>query len=77
MFSSCAFRKVLKIIYLTFSRSRDSSVGIAMGWTAGVRFPAVKNFSLLHVVQNDSGAHPAHYPMGAGAHSPGGKAAGA
>jgi hypothetical protein len=29
-------------------------------------FPAVYNFSLLHSVQTDSGAHPASYPMGTG-----------
>jgi hypothetical protein len=33
-----------------------------------VRFPAgAGNFSLHHRVQNDSGAHPASYPMGTGA----------
>jgi hypothetical protein len=31
--------------------SRDSSVGIATGWTAGVRFPAgVRDFNILHSV---------------------------
>jgi hypothetical protein len=46
---------------------RDSSVGIATGWTAGVRFPAgARNFSVLHSVQIGSGAHPASSPMGAG-----------
>jgi hypothetical protein len=49
--------------------SRDSSVGIALGYGlddrgSRVRFPAVAgNFSLHHRVQNDSGAHPASYPM--------------
>jgi hypothetical protein len=55
-------------------RSRDSSVGIAKGWTARVRFPAVQDFSLLPSVQTGSGAHPASYPMGTGGSFPGGKA---
>jgi hypothetical protein len=56
--------------------SRDSSVGIATGYglNARVRFPAVKDFSLLHSIQTDSGAHPASYPMGTGGSFPGGKA---
>jgi hypothetical protein len=50
--------------------SRDSSIGIALGYGAddrgsGVRFPAgAGTFSLHHRVQNCSGAHPASYPMG-------------
>jgi hypothetical protein len=62
---------------------RDSSVGIALGyglddWSSRVRFPAeAGNFSLHHLVQNDSGAHPASYPMGTRGSFPGGKAAGA
>jgi hypothetical protein len=36
-----------------------------------------KESSLLHVVQTDSGTHPASYPMGTGGSFPGGKAAGA
>jgi len=33
-----------------------------------VRFPVgAGNFSLHHCVQNDSGTHPASYPMGVGA----------
>jgi hypothetical protein len=47
------------------NRSRDSSVGIATGWTDGVRLPAgARDFSLLHSVQTNCGAHPASYPMG-------------
>jgi hypothetical protein len=43
-----------------------------------VRFPAgAGNFSLHHRVQNNSGAHPASYPMGTRDSFPGGKAAGA
>jgi hypothetical protein len=49
--------------------NRDSSVGIALGYGlddrgSRVRFPArAGNFSLLHRVQNATGAHPASYPM--------------
>jgi hypothetical protein len=51
-------------------KSRDSSVGIALGFDlddrgSRVRFPAgAGKFSLHHRVQNGSGAHPASYPMG-------------
>jgi hypothetical protein len=51
-------------------KSRDGSVGIALGYGlddrgSRVRFPAeAGNFSLHHRVQNGSGAHPASYPMG-------------
>jgi hypothetical protein len=64
-------------------KSRDSSVGIALGygldrWGSRVRFPAgAGNFSLHHRIQNGSGAHPASYPMGISGSFPGGKAAGA
>jgi hypothetical protein len=50
-------------------KSRDSSVGIALGYGlddrgSKVRFPAgARNFSLHHRVQNGSGAHPPSYPM--------------
>jgi hypothetical protein len=48
-----------------------------MGWATQVRFPAVKDFSLLHSVQTDSGAHPASYSMGTGGSFLGGIATGA
>jgi hypothetical protein len=63
--------------------SRDSSVGIALGyglddWDSRVRILAEDgNFSLHHRVQNGSGAHPASYPMGTRGSFSGGKAAGA
>jgi hypothetical protein len=63
-------------------KSRDSSVGIALGYglddrSSRVRFPAgAGNFSIHHRVQNGSGAHPALYPMGIRGSFPGGKAAG-
>jgi hypothetical protein len=64
-------------------KSRDSSVGIALGYRMDdcgftVRFPAgAGNFSLHHRVKNGSGAHPASYPMGTTGSFSGGKAAGA
>jgi hypothetical protein len=62
-------------------RSRDVSVGIALGYGlddrgSRVRFPAgAGNFSFHHCVQNGSGAHPASYPMGTRGSFLGGKAA--
>jgi hypothetical protein len=56
------------VSYVT--ESRDSSVGIALGYGlddrgSRVRFSAgAGNLSLHHRVQNGSGAHPASYPMG-------------
>jgi hypothetical protein len=63
--------------------SRDSSVGIALGYGlddrgSRVQFPAVAgNISLHHRVQNGSGSHPASYPMGIRGSFPRRKAAGA
>jgi hypothetical protein len=65
-----------------YFQSRDSSVGIALGYwlddrASRVQFPATAgNFSLHRHVQNGSGAHPASYPMGTRGSFPGGKAAG-
>jgi hypothetical protein len=62
-------------------KSRDSSVGIALGYGlddlgSRVRFPAGAGiFSLHYRVQNESGAHPASYPVGTRVSFPGGKAA--
>jgi hypothetical protein len=62
--------------------SRDSSVGIALGYGLNDRgsrgrLPAgAGNFSLHHRVQNGSGIHPASYPMGTGGSFLEGKAAG-
>jgi hypothetical protein len=64
-------------------KSRDSSVGIALGYWlddrgSRVRFPAgAGNFSFHHRVQNGSEAHPASCPMGTRGSFPGRKAAGA
>jgi hypothetical protein len=63
--------------------SRDSSVGIALGFGLDDRGSTVRflagagNFSLHHRIQNGSGAHPASYPMGTTDSFPGSKAAGA
>jgi hypothetical protein len=68
--------------YDTGERSRDSSLGIALGyglddWGSRVRFPAgAGNFSPHHRVQNGSEAHPTSYPRGTGGSFPGVKAAG-
>jgi hypothetical protein len=57
--------------------SRDSSVGIALGYGLDDRGSRVRfsegagNFSLHHSVQNASGAHPASYPMGTRGSFPG------
>jgi hypothetical protein len=85
-FSDRSFPSCMKFginISLHLSKSRDSSVGIALGYELGdrgssVRFPAgAGNFSLHHRVQTGSEAHPAFYPMVTRGSFPGGKAAGA
>jgi hypothetical protein len=64
-------------------KSRDSSVGIALGYGldrrgSRVRFPAGSgNFSLHHHVRNGSGAHPVFYAVGTRGCFPGCRAAGA
>jgi hypothetical protein len=64
-----------------FIQTRDSSVGIALGYgldnrDSRVRFPEWDgNSSLHHRVQNGFGAHPASYPMSIGVSFPGGGAA--
>jgi hypothetical protein len=69
--------------YTPTQKSRDISVGIALGFGLGDRgsrvpFPAgAGNFSLHHRVQNDYGAHPASYPIGTRGSFLGGKTAGA
>jgi hypothetical protein len=79
--SSHQFLRLKSCTYFSF-KSRDSSVGIAMGYGlddrgSRVRFPSgTGNFSLYHRVQNGSGAHPASYPTGTAGSFPGSKAAG-
>jgi hypothetical protein len=69
------------ILHILIFKSRDSSVGVALGYgledrSSRVRFPAgTGNFSLHHRVQNGSGDHPAFYKMGARGSFPRGKAA--
>jgi hypothetical protein len=71
------------VTLIILGKSRDSSVGIALGYGLNdrgsrARFPhEVSNFSLHHRVQNGSGVHPASYPMGTRGSFIGGKAAGA
>jgi hypothetical protein len=54
--------------YEVHTNSRDSSVGIALGYELDDRGSRVRflagpgNFSLHHRVQNGSGTHPASYP---------------
>jgi hypothetical protein len=73
------FNKLRAALYDT--KSCDGSVGIALGnrldyRSYRVRFSArTGNFSLHHLVQNGSGAHPASYPMGIRDSFPGDKAA--
>jgi hypothetical protein len=60
--------------------NRDRVVGIATGYgpkRSEFESRWGQEFSLLPVVQTDSGAHPASYPVGTGDSFPGGKAAGA
>jgi hypothetical protein len=76
VFSTChiKYTNVVKEKYAIGSsqnflfRSLDSSVGIATGYglDGRVRVPAVQEFSILHGVHTDCGAHPASYPMGTG-----------
>jgi hypothetical protein len=50
-----SFRLKIKLVY---SNNRDTSVGIATGYTVGVRFPeGVRDLSLLHSVQTGSEAY--------------------
>jgi hypothetical protein len=62
-------------------KSRDSSVGIALGYGlddkgSRVWFPAGAGNFFHHRVQNGSGAHSPSYPMRTRGSFPGGKAAG-
>jgi hypothetical protein len=62
--------------------SRGSTVGIPTAYRLddrgiGVRVPVGSQFSLFHIVQTGSGAHPVSYQMGTGGSFLGGKAVGA
>jgi hypothetical protein len=82
MFYEATITIATHISYHLDDKSRDSSVGIALGYGlddrgSKVRFPAGAGyFSLHHRVQNGSGAHPASYPVGNRGSFLGGKAAG-
>jgi hypothetical protein len=54
--------------------SRDSWVGIVMGWKAGVRFLTAERDLYLHNVQTGSGARPASHLMGFDGSFPGSEA---
>jgi hypothetical protein len=62
--------RLLSECFSASHKSRDSSVGIALGYGlddrgSRVRLPAgAGNSSLHHRVQNGSGAHPVSHPMG-------------
>jgi hypothetical protein len=79
--SRCFLSHILQGLFQCI-KSRDSPVGIALGYgldrrCSRVRFPAgAGDFSLHHSVQNGSGAHSASYPMGTRVSFPGGKTAG-
>jgi hypothetical protein len=61
------------LLSTVFPKSRDSTVGIVLGYglddrSSRVRFPAgAGNFSLHHRVQNGFGSHSASYPVVPGA----------
>jgi hypothetical protein len=75
-------QRLVFVVSIYFIESRDSSVGIALGYGledrgSRVRFPAeAGNLSLHHRVQKGSGAYPASYPIGTRGSFLGGKAAG-
>jgi hypothetical protein len=77
----CLTRKLTGLF--SSNKSRDSPVGIALGYGLEyrgfrVRFPAgAGNYSLHHRVQNGSSAHSASYPRDTRVSFPGGTAAGA
>jgi hypothetical protein len=82
--SSETFVNIFNITrHINPEKSRNSSVGIALGYGlddrgSRVRFSAeAGNFSLHYHVQNGSGAQPASYPVGTRDSFPGVKAAGA
>jgi hypothetical protein len=82
-FAAWIYFACIMVTYKLQNKSRDSSIGIALGYGlddrgSRVRFPAgAGNFSFHHRVQNGSAAHPTSYPMGTRGSFPVGKAAGA
>jgi hypothetical protein len=68
-----------RILTRTGAGIPQSVYRLAKGWTTqGSEFQSryCQEFSLLHAVLTDPGAHPTSYPMGTGGSFPGGKAAG-
>jgi hypothetical protein len=51
----------LKITF-TLTSAQDASWSSSAGMTR-VRFPAVQDFSLFHIIKNGSAARPVPYPM--------------
>jgi hypothetical protein len=65
-------------VYIEGSGIAQSALRGAIGWAAGVRFPAgARHFYLLYSVHTGSGTHPASYPLAIGGSFPGSKMAGA
>jgi hypothetical protein len=57
---------------IKYCGTRDSAVGIVIGYGLDDSDrSSIQEFLFLYVVQTGSGAHPASYPMGTGAVSPG------
>jgi hypothetical protein len=58
---------IFSVIFIFKASLRDVATGYGLdGRGVGVGVPVGEEFSLLHVVQAGSGAHPASYPMGTG-----------
>jgi hypothetical protein len=78
-----SYTSTLQYVFMAWCLVKQSSVGIVLGYglddrCSRIRFPAgAVNSSLHHRFQNDSGVHPASYPMGTRGSFLGGKAAGA
>jgi hypothetical protein len=76
------FSMAVLVLMMENMKSRDSSVGIALGYGLDDRGSMFQysvgggagNFSLHHRVQNGSGVHPASYSMGTRSYFPGSEA---
>jgi hypothetical protein len=74
--------RVIALFIKKITAIENIGAGTATGYGlddrgAGVRVLEGQEFSLLHVVQADFGAHPASYPLGTAGPFPVDKAAGA
>jgi hypothetical protein len=68
------------VVYLCVKRAGNAAVGIVTGYGledqgVGVPVPMRSKISILRVVQNGSGVHPASYPVSNMGSFPGGEAA--